>query len=217
MRLANPIASALVAAVLCVALCGTARATVVEVASEDFESGASGWTNNVTADSGHPQFTKFLGRFGNTGGVQAVWKTYALPSSTVETTLSFDFLELDSWDGEPFRVYIDNVQVANDLFRHSVFDDPPSATPVFPATAAGMANYVFSGWSDQIVRYSFTVNTEGKSSIKLGFGATLNGTLSDESWGIDDVHITARIPEPATLSLLALGGLGLLARRRRGR
>lgn len=57
---------------------------------------------------------------------------------------------------------------------------------------------------------------------------TFFGALSDASpitrvtvqsqgyyFGVDDIALADRIPEPATLSLLALGGLGLLARRRR--
>jgi hypothetical protein len=52
-----------------------------------------------------------------------------------------------------------------------------------------------------------------------GTGSTLDIMIEahvdsgDEDWAVDDVQITG-VPEPATMSLLALGGLALLRRRR---
>jgi hypothetical protein len=39
--------------------------------------------------------------------------------------------------------------------------------------------------------------------------------VSDKGLAIDNVVVA--VPEPATLGVLSIGGLGLLARRRRGR
>ncbi|MHC4993606.1 MAG: PPC domain-containing protein, partial [Planctomycetota bacterium] len=47
------------------------------VASEDFEGGATGWTDNTTT-VGNAVFTEFLGRFAGTGGAQALSKTFNL-------------------------------------------------------------------------------------------------------------------------------------------
>lgn len=198
----------------CLALHGVAEAGVVSF--EDFESGASGWSNSITEDSGHPAFTSFLGRFGGTGGVQAVTKTYALSGDELEATIQFDLYEIDSWDGEYFRVYINDTQVANDLLTWQGFDDPPNATPLFPATSGGMGNYIYSTWNDQSLRYTFTIPTSA-TSIKLGFGSTLNSGLADESWGIDNVLVTEYIPEPCTFALTALGLSALAAHVRRRR
>ena len=46
------------------------------IADEDFESGTTGWSNNTTESA--TNFTRYLGRFGGTGGAQHVYKTFAL-------------------------------------------------------------------------------------------------------------------------------------------
>jgi VCBS repeat-containing protein len=47
--------------------------------SEDFQSGATGWSNTTTSSSAG--LTTFLGRFGGSGGSQAVSKSFALPTN----------------------------------------------------------------------------------------------------------------------------------------
>jgi len=174
--------SAMAAVLTLLLLGGPAEAGIV--VQEDFESGtATGWTDNTVTDSGHVDFTKFLGRFAGTGGNQGVSKTFALSGLQPEVTVQFDFFQLDSWDNERFRVYIDDAQLANDLFSHGGTENPANATPMGPNS-----NQVFSRWNDQRFRYEFTVPVSD-TDIKLGFGSTLNSSISDESWGIDNVVI----------------------------
>ena len=57
-------------------------------------------------------------------------------------------------------------------------------------------------------------------SVKIGFGATINQGLDDESWGIDNLTITEIRPTPVpTMSIWGLGVLsglfGLMGLRRR--
>jgi len=158
------------------------------IASEDFESGAAtGWSNNTVTDSGHPDYTKFLGRFSRVGG-QGVYKTFTgLPSEPCLVTVQFDFYRLDSWDNEYFRVYIDDTQVANHRYHHSTAGTPPGVTFL-----GGGSNQVFSGWSDYRYRYQFNV-VKTDTEIKLRFGDSLNSGIGDESWGIDNLEISYEV------------------------
>ncbi|MCP4594532.1 MAG: PEP-CTERM sorting domain-containing protein [bacterium] len=51
-------------------------------------------------------------------------------------------------------------------------------------------------------------------SLVITFGADHLQSLSDESWGIDDVVVTLDVPEPGAVALLTLGTLAVLRRRR---
>ena len=93
--------------------------------SEDFEKGASGWSSNAVTNGGGT-LTNFLGRFneiaGNDRASQSVFKTFDAPPGVTEVQVQFDFLELDSWDGEQFRVFANDQQVSAQQFftEHSI-------------------------------------------------------------------------------------------------
>ncbi|MCA9270492.1 MAG: hypothetical protein KDA41_18550, partial [Planctomycetales bacterium] len=152
--------------------------------TENFEGGATGWADNTTTVEVAP-WTEFLGRFSNPAGQQQ-FKTFSgLPVGPVIVNVQFDFYRIDSWDGENFEVYIDDVIVANDKYQHNTATEtPPNAVALGPKS-----NVIFSGWSDQRFQYNFTTTvTDG--DIKLGFGDTINSGISDESWGIDNLEIS---------------------------
>ena len=52
-----------------------------------------------------------------------------------------------------------------------------------------LANTVFSGWKDQKYRVSLTTPA-GLETLDLGFSSTLNQSITDESWGIDNLSYT---------------------------
>ena len=180
----------------------------------DFESGAGAEWSLPTTDSSVPAFTSFAGRYGNDT------LSLSLPSEAGRSyTLTFDLYVIDSWDGsspkgpDHFKVSVDGNQEFDHTFVNynwdidSRYQDYPG-DPVFPRTDLG-----FSVHDDAIYRNIAIDFTASSSQIQIQFqGSGLQG-LEDESWGIDNVAVT---PEPATMGMLALGGLALLRKRRKG-
>ena len=155
------------------------------VQTEDFEAGAIGWTPNTTETD--PATTRILGRFGGSSGAQEVSKTFTLPG-TLNKVVTFDLLRLDSWDGENIVIYVNDVIVAsyNPATNNSGTTGPVSWTSTVLGTITPNA---FSGtWADQRVRVVLNVN-DGLNVLKLGFGSTLNQSIPDESYGIDNLSI----------------------------
>ena len=54
----------------------------------------------------------------------------------------------------------------------------------------------------------------GQSSVDVAFVFDASTVVARDGWYVDNVAITAFIPEPASAGLLALAGLGLVRRRR---
>jgi len=80
-----------------------------------------------------------------------------------------------------------------------------------------LAPYDWMGTTDGV---DFSVHTYSPSHVyKLyyeGTGSPLNFSISDTHYGDNSGSLTVTIiPEPATLSVLALGGLALLRRSRK--
>jgi hypothetical protein len=90
------------------------------VAQENFENGATGWSNNATFDSNHEILTEFLGRFGGSGGQQAVSKVFDMQGDHDFGVIEFDFLKLNSWDSnhaagvnEALNIFINDQRLIN--------------------------------------------------------------------------------------------------------
>ena len=160
------------------------------LATEDFENGASGWSDNTTTSGG--ELTSFLGRFGGpssaTDGDQEVSKTFNFAGHEGETvTITFDMYRIDSWDGtgyngegeERFQVFVNGNIVSNKLNGDQ-------------ADYTMTAGNEFTGWgSERINHYSIDAVVDVNGQIKLGFGSTLHQSIEDESWGVDNLVITA--------------------------
>ena len=187
---------------------------VNQVISEDnFNSGSDGW-NQSTSSSDNFNTGNLLGRFGGTGGNEAVFKNFDLPDGVSEVTLQFTLYEIDSWDGEQFQVFVDGQQYHAKSYSHgSIASGSETVIDAQGNTVGqvehGQGGHVgFYGWVDQAHTYSMTIPVSpDQSFLKIGFGSTLNQALNDESWGIDNLvlSISQYAPESSDNSLIIQG------------
>ncbi|QPH54862.1 Ig-like domain-containing protein [Pontivivens ytuae] len=179
--------------------------TTVEITNETFTNGAEGWSDNSTDQDGG--FSDMLGRFSGSDGVVATEKTFDVPSGAESVTISFDFLRIDSWDGEEFIVTINGQQISlGEFWAGNAGDRSGEAgdvswTLVENGDASQIGFWDGKSWTtDQVLTVTMTIDNPG-DSLSLGFGSTLNQSLRDESFGIDNLNITAEVVgDPAELA-----------------
>ena len=180
-----------------------ARDGLVEIVRETFENGASGWSN--TATQSLTGVGQVLGRF---SGSQDVEKTFDVPVGVEGYNISFDFLELDSWDNEDFFVYVDGKAVDLGSFHFTSNEEDNARSGV---TADGIEwDYTSdtrkqiggtSGparWTDQIHHVNLWVPREAVTGnqMTVKFDARTNFEITDESYAIDNFVIAAQPAEP---------------------
>lgn len=168
---------------------------------EDFENGlADGWSvTNV--DQSEPGFGGILGPFGGTGGGQMVFKSYDLDPDTPFAVLEFDIHAIDTWDMEKMMVFVDDLVAtersfsthSGDQARQTVTNTSDPNITVSYARTRESGEY---GYWDRGIANSYDetmsvriVVTDPGDQVKLGFGSTLNQSVSDESWAVDNVRV----------------------------
>lgn len=176
---------------------------------DSFESGTarSEWSSNKSVDYG-ANFSYFLGRYSNS----AVTLTLTNIALNSLVTLNFDLYIIDSWDGnytghnDHFRVLLGGTVLRDDLF--SSFDasyqtyTPRTGDVVRTELGFGAGGWVDSKYFNYNGGFSF-LNTSS-TTVTFTFEGYGLQTVSDESWGIDNVSVNVVIPEPATLGYLLL-------------
>ncbi|WP_116870716.1 tandem-95 repeat protein [Vibrio splendidus] len=164
------------------------------IASDNFESGSNGWNTGTESSQGF-ESGDMLGRIGGTGGDEAVSKTYDIPSDVSEVNISFSFYEIDSWDGESFQIFVGGEELTT--LDNSAFRTQDGTTTLYDSEGNEVGEVVhgvsqgegFSGWNDQAHQINLTVPVED-GQLELGFGSTLNQSVNDESFGIDNIEIS---------------------------
>ncbi|MEZ8087199.1 tandem-95 repeat protein, partial [Vibrio sp. 1S139] len=164
------------------------------IASDNFESGSNGWNTGTESSQGF-ESGDMLGRIGGTGGDEAVSKTYDIPSDVSEVNISFSFYEIDSWDGESFQIFVGGEELTS--LDNSTFRTQDGTTTLYDSEGNEVGEVVhgvsqgegFSGWNDQAHQINLTVPVED-GQLELGFGSTLNQSVDDEAFGIDNIEIT---------------------------
>ena len=188
-------------------------------ASDDFEAGALGWSSTITAAGPTGQF---MGPFG-VGSPPSTQKTVDVSHyGGTPVTVAFNFLRIDSWDGENFKVLVNGNLLINQMF---VFNQEVTQT-LSGQAALPEANYEWTiapvaggygqfygnvGWLDQNFRVTIKATPVTKtslSSLTVGFGSTLNSAATDEAFGIDNFSVVS--PQPQII-LASNQGTGPLA------
>lgn len=184
------------------------------VYGNDFE-GSVGleWSHTLTDTT--PSGRRFLGQF----GAEAL--TLTLPCLPLHTgvVVSFDLYVIRSWDGNMITKPSSGETIGPDVWDVSVVGGPLllrttftnwlDFTQAYPGsypggdhdaqTGAAEVNvlgymYMLEGPKDAVYRLSF-VFPHTASALTLNFQAAGLQSMEDESWGLDNVRVSARVPQ----------------------
>lgn len=201
--------------------------TTHQIAYEDFETDASGWsipTRTTTAATGG-----FLGPFGvyadnRTTNLAVTSKTFSLEGNHQNgATVSFKFHRFDSWDNERFKFFVNDVQIINEVFggatevitarQGTVLSDGVSFDWSMNPVAGSFRNYFGGQWADQtflvhvVASPTSDAAAETIANMKIGFGSNLDSGTNDESFGIDDFSLEVPLPRIVLASRMGTGPL----------
>jgi hypothetical protein len=212
------------------------RAAAAPIYSNDFQGAAgSEWSSTTTEVPPANPNRRFLGRFAD--------GTVSLSLSGIPThnllRLDFDLYVIASWDGDgsaPDSPDIWSVELEGRpaLVRTTfsnfpgrtqdypgTFDDVPGAPANPPKTGAvevntlGYPGFLDFPGGDAVYHFSLEIpHSESSATFNFTGGPGLT-SVDDESWGLDNVAVSAVVPEPATGACIVIGMLACAVRRRR--
>jgi hypothetical protein len=179
------------------------------VAATDFSDGVPDWITTpggkrVTTLGKLEDGNVFLGPFEGDGkGGETVRATFDFDKGAATGVITFDFVQLDSWDddtqwGVDERLVI-HIDGASAFGISPQWDQLPSGSfdggrwEVWPATEQ-MHLGGNGKWTDRIFTVRIVLD-EPAPSVAIGFGATTNQGIEDESWGIDSIRALSLGPQ----------------------
>ena len=134
-----------------------------------------------------PKFGKVLGRFHGNSGKQAISKIFQT-NEAQKVVFNFDIIELGTWDNEDLVIYINEIKVFLVNWGGNADEEYQGRSGNISWQVKPMqAVHVFENLEAKGQVHKFTITIENpRPSIKLGFGATLDSPIADESWAIDN-------------------------------
>jgi len=145
-------------------------------AAEDFNKGATGWTNGTTSVCGSSK--AMLGGYGKFSGGE-VSKTFRKLAAHKELRLKCNYHFIDAWEGETAYAKVDHMYVWTDSYDHN------TAKAGINVCGAPAAEAKFAVPIDVVIPHNAT-------SVTVTFGATLDQSPFEQSWGVDDIMIFLR-------------------------
>ncbi len=211
------------------ALLAAGSAQAVTVLSEGFSSvpglTASGWTqvNNSSAPLGTSWFQGNSGIFPAASGAAdsyaaANFLGTGSAAGAVSNWLILPVLTLDSTSTLTFQVrnggedFLDKIEIRFSSNGSSAnVGSSTSSVGDFTSLLGSYASSTAGGW----VTLSYSLGLSTATTGRLAFRYVVDNVSTAGNYlGIDNVAVTAAVPEPATYALMALGVAGLMLRRR---
>ena len=166
-------------------------------ATDNFDSSVSNWTGTNAYLQGSGFGTGNALTMDSASGI--ISKEFTVPEGTQSVTLSFSAYEIESWDGEEFRIYVNDEVYVTDNFR---VNDAESGTEiVFNQSGEEVGTVVhntegnfvgYAPWLEQSHVYTIQVpiNTE-TGTVKIGFDTDLDESSVNEQFQIDSLSLSA--------------------------
>ncbi|MEM9318036.1 MAG: hypothetical protein AAGA70_03410 [Pseudomonadota bacterium] len=178
------------------------------VTFEDFELGVPSW-QGAAFDRTTPVFGGMMGRFGGTGGQEALARTYVIPEEAAYVMVSFHLHAIDDWALEDVIVFANGIEVLRQSFttRPDLVGQQRTEVADVPWIRAQLRTILRSGTErgfaadgpatmDQTVLVRLIL-TGPPEEFRLGFGATLPDSGTETaSWAIDNLQIVTSPREP---------------------
>ena len=163
---------------------------------EDFEAGAAGWTER-SIESRVPFLSSFLGRFGR--GRQSTGRNFEnIPSNAESIAIEFDLYQFDDWtftgnERDKVVVVVDSTEVDLGLFdRYASGTQGGISWRRYPSGHPNH-NLGFGGSDDRVHKVVLRVSSSFVRSgvLTVTVRGSLNGLISEKSFGIDNFKLTS--------------------------
>lgn len=140
-----------------------------------YKDGYEEWTNPKTSHCG--RWGKILGGYNVLGKGSTLEKFFKLPCSSNRVRFEFEFIRIDSWDGEEAWLRLNGKEVWRRQGRWN---------------EEGSSQVCGNGAGDNLWDVDLGQILIRKDTLHIRMGTTLNQHANDESWGIRNLRVTAK-------------------------